>query len=201
MGASKQRAGVEPSCDSDQLNGSALAIYLGTDKTCTHLLRRPSDMFGPSLISQLTANKVGHVDGSDKYPIKLPDMAKSNAEAVAALLTRDANGKIMSWEFGNVSGRKRLSVQDGMLTMLDEYLSDMFDGGICEADCADVESALGVKLVLDQCVGEPDKIRWQICRIPTCCCAEAAVAETCDTFAAFDAVLEAGEVEPAEEEV
>ena len=118
---------------------------------------------------QLTENLAELRDGSIEYPIVLPNLQKSNAEFVGEILIRLPDGTIAAWDLGNFLGLRKLSLTNGLATFSNDYSSDLFSGEICEADCSGVESALGVKRIVKTCVGQPDTIMYQLCRIPVGC--------------------------------
>jgi hypothetical protein len=150
-----------------------------------------------ALVVQSTENLAELIDGSEHHPLRLPNLQKVIASGIAEILVRLPDGTIGALNFGQYTGgRKKLSIIDGVLTPEDDYLSDLFSGEICEADCSDIESALGVKQIVDTCVGEPDTIRYQLCRIPTCCCEGETAAETCIDTPLLTEVLAAGEITP-----
>lgn len=197
MASTRQRASAQVACNDDQLQAAGVAVYLKGDSTCTHRLRRASTIKSPGLIAQLTEHEVKVVDGSADHPLSLPALEKSNSPSTRKVLIQDAAGRVRAWDMGSFSGPKKMTVRDGSLVVVDDFLTDLFEGGICEATCDGVSNALGVKLVTHSCPGQEDKIRWQLCRIPKCCCDGEEEPETCnaDALELIDAVLAAGEIE------
>ena len=186
----KSRSCGTTDCDAQDYKGSHLAVYhQGED--CTRRLRRNRAITGPSIPVQLTENNVELRDGSEAYPLRFPALQKHNTEAIPALVGILPDGTLVAWNFGYFSGRKKFVLENGTMKLVGDYLSDLFDQPVCEADCGEVAGALGYKVITQNCIGEPTKEVYQVCRIPSCCC-EDAPAESCDDCAAIDALLVEG---------
>lgn len=160
----------EKACPSNTtlVRGANLAVY---PKGSSDPLALISKFRSAAIPVQINENTVELKDGSIDAPIYLQNLKKTNTPAVAELLVRLSDGSIAAWDIGNVNGEKILVIKDGQITAQDKYSSDLFDGSICEeTDCSNVDSTLGVKQRVVVCPGQPDKVMWQICRIPKCCC-------------------------------
>ena len=194
----RERSLIPSACDDNRESATAVAVYLSGSDTCTHKLSRPRAMRNSSILVQLTENKVEHRDGSDEYPIILTGLKKYNGETVSELVIRLADGSLATWNIGNFSGRKKLVLDNGSLKLVDDLLSDLFAGAICEGTCNDIDAGLGVKTILDNsCIGKPPVVRYQIVRVPKCCCAETA-AEVCATSIYVNEILTTGNITAGE---
>jgi hypothetical protein len=173
-----ERQCVPVDCQGQVKEGTNISVFkAGAD--CQYQLTGKMRVRGGAIPVQLTENKVELRDGSVDYPIVLPNLQKSNAAFVAEILIRLPDGTIAAWDLGNFLGEKKLTLVDGQATFNNDYSSHLFSGEICEEDCSGVESALGVKRIVKVCVGQPDTIMYQICRIPVGCSTDEA-AQTCD---------------------
>jgi len=190
MPSQRERSCVTNGCNDQQSKGSAVGVYINGDDSCTHKLRRPRAMRSASLIVQLTENEVEHRDGSLDFPIKLSAMQKSNLTGMPAILGILADGTIVAWSAGSFTERKKLVIENGLFTLKDDTLTDLFSESLCEAQCDQVDGALGYKTIVDNCPGREPRIAYQICRIPTCCCGddELTVCTTCAELEAFNIV-------------
>ena len=188
MPPQRQRSCVTNGCNDKQQKGSAIGVYINGDDSCTHKLQRPRAMRSASLIVQLTEDSVEHRDGSLDFPLKLPAMQKSNLPGMPAILGILADGTIVAWSAGNFTERKKLVIENGQFTLKDDTLTDLFADGICEGQCNEIDGALGYKTIVDNCPGREPKVAYQICRIPTCCCADEAqvTCDTCEELEAFN---------------
>ena len=173
-----ERECVPVECQGQVKEGTNISVFkAGAD--CQYPLTGKMRVRGGAIPIQLTENKVELRDGSVDYPITLPNLQKSNATSVGEILIRLPDGTIAAWDLGNFLGQRKLSLIDGYATFNNDYSSDLFSGEICEADCNGVESALGVKKIVKVCVGQPDTIMYQLCRIPVGCTPDQA-SDNCD---------------------
>lgn len=175
-------------CDAFDYRAQALAVYDKGDD-CTRRLRRQRAITGPSIPIQLTDDVTELRDGSEEFPIKLPAMQAFVGEAIPAIVGILPDGTLVAWKAGYFSGRKKLVLDGSTFKLTGDYLSDLFDQPICEADCNEIDGALGYKAVTTSCPGEPSKTVYQVCRIPTCCCAGGAADPECPNCAPLDALL------------
>ncbi len=194
----RERAQSPSACGDTREGAAYVAAYLSDTDDCTHKLRRPRSMRNASLLVQLTEKTVEHRDGSEDYPIILPAIKKYNGEVVSELLIRLGDGSLAAWNLGNFTGRKKLVLENGKLKLADDLLPDLFAGEICEGTCNDVDAGLGVKMMVDNCPGQPTVTRYQIVRIPKCCCAESTPLEDCADNLYVDEVLATGDISLAE---
>lgn len=191
----KERAQSPSSCDDNRESASSLSVYLSNSDDCVHKLRRPRAMKNPSIPIQSTENNLALADGSEEYPILLPGIKKYKGEAIREILVRLPDGSLAAWDISQFNGRKKLVLDNGSLKLVDDLLSDLFAGNICEGTCNDIDAGLGVKMISDACPGKPTVIRYQIVRVPKCCCAESTPLETCTASLYFDDVLADGNID------
>lgn len=152
--------------------GSNISVYIqGSD--CTRQLKSSSTSKGAAIPIQLNGKLVELRNGSLDYPIKLEQLQSHNGPSVPFLLAALADGTIVKWSAAAIGKNdQKLITKDGVFTHANDYISDLLDGAICEADCDEVESTLGVKTITHRCLGQPDRVMYQLCRIPRCCCTE-----------------------------
>lgn len=177
-------------CNDKQPSAGAFGVYINNSDECLHRLARPSKMRNPGLAVQLTENSVGIRDGSLEFPIKLPGLQSSNAQAMPAIIGVLPDGTLVAWKFGNFSGKKKLVLEEGNLTLVEDYGSDLLAATICaEPNCNQLEGLLGYKTVSNACPGEPTRVMTQICLAPKCCCDDLYNEDDCETCAELDELL------------
>lgn len=174
-------------CNDPLYEGFALSVYDNADDCCTRRLLKPDGMAANGLPIVGADSRVAIKDGSFANPIILPAIAEYAGPNVPALLIQMPNGMIAKWTAASLGCNKKIIVQNGMWAVVDDFAIDLYQGNICAASCAQVTSALGVKEVTVSCPGQDDRTVWQLCRIPTCCCAEspAEICESCESLEEF----------------
>lgn len=181
------------SCNDKKRSGASIAVYeKGSD--CTVRLTRNRAIKNPSIPIQLTENNVELRDGSSEFPIKLPGLEVSNLSTMAGLIGVMPDGKLVWWKFGNFDGKKKLAVKNGVLTIEEDYGSDVIAATICAEDsCNALDGLIGYKTIVNRCQGEPDRVMTQLCLAPKCCC-PTSEAESCEACEAIDAIINPEEV-------
>lgn len=164
-----QRAGTVTQCNDFIDKGIGLSVYDRVGDSCTRILKRKHSIHSPSIPIQLTDKLLELRDGSVNNPIVLPALQKSKESGVPSIVGILADGTLVAWHASNFANKSKIVIRDGLFTVVDDVSSDLFDSALCEETCDLVEGAIGYKRIISRCKGKPDKVRYQLFRIPVDC--------------------------------